>query len=158
MVIATETSSIAKRVADSGGLVKVTLGELRDEMGFSRIGKHVLSAMADHLDRVGLAAFPTGTLDPEENSVPRQWQELWVYRDDNSARAAVFRAMDDPHKEHLIEALNNLEGTKAPDTVDYSKMSAEQRLREMQRILAVDAVPNVPAQKTTRNKTQKKTA
>lgn len=128
------TSNITARVNEAGGLLKITLGDLRDELGFSRLGKHVLGRMAQHLTVNNLGFFPTDFLDPEWNDEPRQWQELWVFIEDGSPRAAVLRAVGNPEEFDLIGALAQLEGSGVPGNVDYSKMTAAQRLAEIARL------------------------
>ena len=118
------TKKIHDRVADGGGIVKVTLGELRDELGYARIGKKILATMSNHLTESNLGYFPGGTLDGDENPEPRQWQEVWVYERDGSAKSAVLDAVADPENHDLVAALNMF-GEGAPD---FSSMSADQRL------------------------------
>lgn len=118
------TAKIHEQVQASGGIVKINLGELRDELGHARIGKKVLESMATHLTESGLGFFPGWTMDPESNPEPRQWQELWVYERDGSARSAVCDAFSDPDSHDLVAALNMFsEG--APD---FGSMDADQRL------------------------------
>lgn len=118
------TKSINDRVKAGGGIVKVTLGELRDELGYARIGKKILGTMSDHLTESNLGYFPGGTLNAQDNPEPRQWQEVWVYERDGSAKSAVLDAVADPDNHDLVSALNMFsEG--APD---FGAMDAEQRL------------------------------
>jgi len=115
---------IHDRVKEAGGITKVNLGELRDELGYARIGKKILATMSEHLDGSNLGYFPGGTLDPDQNPEPRQWQEVWVYERDGSAKSAVLDAVADPENNDLVAALNMFsEG--APD---FASMDAEQRL------------------------------
>lgn len=127
-------SKITSRVREAGGLLKITLGDLRDELGFSRLGRHVLGRMAMHLSVNNLGFFPTDLLDPDANVEPRQWQELWVFIDDGSARAEVLKAIGNPEEFDLVSALDNLEGTGA-GTKNYSKMTQAQRLAEIARLV-----------------------
>ena len=122
--MATITKNILGRVQDNGGIVKVSLGELRDELGYARIGKKILATMSNHLTESNLGYFPGGTLDGDENPEPRQWQEVWVYERDGSAKSAVLDAVADPENHDLVAALNMF-GEGAPD---FSSMSADQRL------------------------------
>src|SRR5688572_3301317 len=118
------TKKIHQRVSDAGGIVKINLGELRDELGYARIGKKILGTMSEHLSESNLGYFPGGTLDAETNPEPRQWQEVWVYERDGSAKSAVLDAVADPENHDLVAALNMFsEG--APD---FGSMDAEQRL------------------------------
>jgi len=118
------TKKVHDRVKASGGITKITLGELRDELGYARIGKKILVTMSEHLSESGLGYFPGGTLDGDANPEPRQWQEVWVYERDGSAKSAVLDAVSDPENHDLVAALNMFsEG--APD---FGSMDAEQRL------------------------------
>lgn len=118
------TKKIHERVTAEGGITKINLGELRDELGYARIGKKILTTMSEHLSDSGLGYFPGGTLDAESNPEPRQWQEVWVYERDGSAKSAVLDAVADPENNDLVAALNMFsEG--APD---FRSMDAEQRL------------------------------
>lgn len=128
MVTNTNGNSKAKGITESaraaGGIVKVTLGDLRDELGYARIGKKILGTMSNHLTENGLGYFPGGTLDAGANPEPRQWQEVWVYERDGSAKSAVLDAVADPENHDLVAALN-LFSEGAPD---FKSMSADQRL------------------------------
>lgn len=121
---------IRKMVHDSKGIAKVTLAQVRDELGFARLGKHVLSQMGDHLTENGLGFYPAWVLT-EDNTEPRQWQEFWVYERDHTPRSVVLDAMGDPDNHDLAAALD-LFNQSAPD---YSKMDAEQRLTLVRTIL-----------------------
>lgn len=127
--------AIAKVVSDGGGLVKVTLGELRDEMGYHRLGKHVLTSMEQHLTENKLGYFPTDVLDPIINSEPRQYQELFVFVDDDSPKAEIFRAVADPEEHSLVEAIDHLVETIEPaEKPNYARWTAKRRLEEIERL------------------------
>lgn len=132
-----QTKKIAQFVSDNGGLVKVTLGNLRDEMGYHRLGKHVLSSMEAHLSENGLGFFPVEVLDPIVNNEPRQWQEINVFVDDDSPEAEVFRSIADPDAHSLVDAVRNLVGS-APqgDGPNYESWSAKRRMDEIAKIAA----------------------
>lgn len=118
------TASIHQSVQENGGIVKVSLGTLRDELGFQRIGKKILAKMSDHLTESNLGYFPGGTLDEDSNPEPRQWQEVWVYERDGSAKSAILDAVANPDENDLVAALDMFtEGTP-----NYSKMSNAQRV------------------------------
>ena len=118
------TKKIHELVANEGGIIKVSLGQLRDELGHSRIGKKVLANMAAHLEESNLGYFPGGTLDPEVNPEPRQWQEVWIFERDGSAKSAVLDAVANPEQHDLVAALNMFsEG--APD---FANMDDSQKL------------------------------
>ena len=115
--------TIAERVAAAGGIAKVTLGELRDELGFARLGKTVLQSMAAHLEVNGLGYFPAWVLT-DENTEPRQWHEFHVYTRDGSPKSVVLDAVSDPDTHDLVAALNMFN----QDAPDYSKMKPEARM------------------------------
>lgn len=115
--------TIAERVAAAGGITKVTLGDLRDELGFARLGKTVLQSMAAHLEVNGLGYFPKWVLT-EENTEPRQWNEFHVYTRDGSPASVVLDAVSDPDTHDLVSALKMF----SKDTPDYSKMKPEAKM------------------------------
>ncbi len=118
------TKKIHTLVSDGGGIVRINLGQLRDELGFQRIGKKVLTKMSAHLEESNLGYFPGGTLDEDSNPEPRQWQEVWVYERDGSAKSAVLDAVANPDEHDLVAALDMFsEG--APN---YADMDDSQRL------------------------------
>lgn len=118
------TVKIHTMVRDNGGVVKVDLGTLRDELGQARIGKKVLASMAEHLTENSLGFFPAWMMDPESNPEPRQWQEIWVYERDGSVKSAICDAFSDPDTNDIVAALNLF----AEGTPDFSSMDAESRL------------------------------
>lgn len=124
------TAKIHSAVQDAGGVVKVTLGQVRDELGHARLGKMVLKEMAAHLNDSGLGFFP-GWVLTEENPEPRQWQEFWVYERDGSPRAAVLDAVSDPDVFDLVGALNMFNDS-APD---YAAMDDSARLALIRHIV-----------------------
>lgn len=118
------TGKIHTRVSKAGGVLKVTLGELRDELGYARIGKKILGTMGEHLTENSLGCFPGWVMDPEANPEPRQWQEVWIYERDGSAKSAILDAFSAPEEHDLGAALSAFGG----DSPDFSSMDAEQRL------------------------------
>ena len=119
--MANGVKKIHERVQDAGGIVKINLGELRDELGYARIGKKILAKMSDHLTDSNLGYFPGGTLSEDSNPEPRQWQEVWVYERDGSAKSAVLDAVADPETHDLVAALNMF----SEGTPDFDSMDAE---------------------------------
>lgn len=108
----------------SSEIVKITLGDLRDELGHSRIGRNVLASIADHLTENNLGCFPAWVVNPFENTEIRQWQEIWVYMRDGSAKSAVLDAFADPDNNDLVSALNMF----SDGTPDFKNMDDAQRL------------------------------
>jgi hypothetical protein len=50
--------TVAERRHAAGGLIRTTLGELREELGYGRLGRHVLEEAAESLTLEGLGWFP----------------------------------------------------------------------------------------------------
>jgi hypothetical protein len=120
---ATQRKKIAARVK-GGQIVKVNLGEIREQFGAGRIGKKVLGHMAEFLAEQNIGAFPKWVLDAESNPEPRQWQEVWVYERDGSARSVLIEAFGDPDQNDLVSALNMF----LDDSPNFSDMDDAQRL------------------------------
>ncbi|MFE3202195.1 hypothetical protein [Embleya sp. NPDC059237] len=70
---------IARECRANHGLTKVSLGELRAEIGYAKLGNWVLKYIAEGLQEQELGFFPVGLLDPRVNEKPRQSQSLWIY-------------------------------------------------------------------------------
>ena len=70
-------SDIAGAVDENGDLLAVSLGDLREALGFKRLGVRVLSEIANELRGAGLGYFPTDIL--EDNEVPRYGDWVRVY-------------------------------------------------------------------------------
>lgn len=119
-----KVTGIRARVEEAGGVTKITLGDLRDELGYARIGKRILGTMSEHLSENGLGYFPGGTLDAKANPEPRQWQEVWIYERDGSAKSAVLDAVAFPESHDLVAALNMF----SEDAPDFKSLDADQRL------------------------------
>lgn len=79
--------------------------------------------MGEHLTENSLGFYPAWVLS-EDNTEPRQWQEVWLYERDHTPRSVVLDALGDPSA-HDVAAALSLFNDSAPD---YSKMDAEQRL------------------------------
>jgi hypothetical protein len=87
---------IAARCRADGGLTEATLGELREELGYRKLGRWVLAEIADTLKATGLGFFPPHRLNAELNNEPRQSQTLWIYARDGGPRARVIDAVLQP--------------------------------------------------------------
>lgn len=79
---------IVEAVVAGGNLEIVRLGELREALGYSRLGSNVLREVADELKKAGLGYFPEWQLD--SNDQPRQHDEVRVYK----KRSAVGDLVD----------------------------------------------------------------
>ncbi|MDG4816649.1 hypothetical protein O7628_14220 [Micromonospora sp. WMMD956] len=108
-------SGIAARCRANGGLTEATLGELRDELGYRKLGRWVLAEIAETLRTTGFGFFPPDRLRAELNTEPRQWQTVWIYDRDGGPRARMIDAVlqpDDCDVRGELEALgtDNLAG------------------------------------------------
>lgn len=74
--------AVVDRCAEQGGVTIADLEELRDAVGYDRLGKWVLGVIGDALDAHGLGYLPVGALDHAANSEPRKWHHIIVYRKD----------------------------------------------------------------------------
>ncbi len=100
--------TVADRCGAAGGLLKTTLGELREELGYKKLGKYVLEEMAESLTMDGLGWFPAWRLSPKQNDEPRQGQELWVFVRDGGLRSQVIGAIQAPDDCDVPAVLNGL--------------------------------------------------
>lgn len=129
--------SIEEMVQSEGGVVKISLGQLRAELGYQRLGKHVLSKMSERLSELNLGYFPNGVLDRQVNPEPRQWQEIWVYSRDDSLKSRILDAVADPDGNDLVGTLALLSQESGDGEFDFSKMSAKKRLEVIQAAASV---------------------
>lgn len=60
-----------------GGLIVASLLELREAMGYGRLGERVLSHIARELENQGLGYYPAHVL--EDNPTPRQHEMVRIY-------------------------------------------------------------------------------
>jgi hypothetical protein len=121
---------IAARCRAAGGLVEAELGELRQELGYKKLGKYVLDEVAESLNKAGLGYFPLSTLEPTQNIEPRQWHTIWIYERNNDLRAQVLDAVLHP-EEHDVKAVIN--GLVAGHT---EALTAEQKLERIRALAA----------------------
>lgn len=111
------------------GLLRVSLGTLRKELGRDRLGKWILGEIADELKKQQMGYFPADTLDPNRNTEPRQHQTIWVYVRDNSTRARVIDAILHPGDHDVQTILDGLAGG------DLSALTPEEKLKRIQEIV-----------------------
>ncbi|MDH6608305.1 hypothetical protein M2164_003940 [Streptomyces sp. SAI-208] len=124
-----EDDSIGKRCRQEGGLIEVTLGDLREELGYKKLGKWVLVEVAEALGKAKLGYFPPDMLDPHHNTEPRQWQTVWIYDRDGSPRAQVIDAVLHPDQHDVRGALDGLAAGR-PDA-----MTPEQKLAQIRELV-----------------------
>ncbi|MFG3522031.1 hypothetical protein ACGF5S_17310 [Nocardia nova] len=119
------------RCDEEGGLTQTTLGELRDALGYGRLGRWVLTEIAEALAAHRLGYFPGNLLAPEINAEPRQWQSVWLYRKDRSPLARVLDAVLDPGDTELVRA--TLTSVRIDDEAG---LTAEQKIERIRAIVA----------------------
>lgn len=85
---------IASDCDDGGGIIRVTLGDLREAVDAGKLGRWVLQEISEELAAAGLGYFPKALLD--DNEEPRQHQEIRVYRRGASTLARTIDAVLDP--------------------------------------------------------------
>ncbi|MFI5682995.1 hypothetical protein [Streptomyces sp. NPDC051636] len=100
--------SLAAHVSAEGGLIETTLGALREELGYKKLGRWVLEEVEEYLTSQKLGFFPVWKLRPEANTEPRKEQRLWVYALDGSTRAQVITAVLHPEDHDVFAALDGL--------------------------------------------------
>lgn len=108
-------TELADRCADNGGVLAVTLGDLRDAVGADRLGRMVMNRITAELDANGLGHFPLDVL--KENDQPRQWHEVRIYRKGNSATARAIQAVLHPNPRR-DQFLGELGDNGAAQTLD----------------------------------------
>lgn len=119
-------ATMKRQVAEAGGMKRVSLGDLRRELGYERLGKWVIEEIATGLEEDGLGYFPMKYLDPAQNETPRQDQSVWVYEQDGGTRARVINAVLDPDHYDVTVALGEL---------GESQLTPEQKLERIRMIL-----------------------
>lgn len=80
-------------VAHDQGLVVVSLLDLREALGYKKLGVRVLDDIVQALRGQGLGYFPREVL--EDNEAPRQWDEVRVF-DISSNLGKVVKAIQEP--------------------------------------------------------------
>jgi hypothetical protein len=85
---------IASECDDGGGVLCISLGELREAVGAGKLGRWVLQEIREELEAAGLGYFPKVLL--EENEEPRQHQQIRVYRKGPGTLARVIDAILEP--------------------------------------------------------------
>lgn len=95
----------------------VTLQDLRDMTGYSRLGKRVLWEIGHELTNNGLGYFPAATID--DNDSPRQWDAVRIYKKDSSV-GKVIEAVQSPTAENdtFLKEVASGENANAADILD----------------------------------------
>lgn len=123
-------AQLATFVREQGGLLETTLGDLRMELGYSRLGRWVLEEIADYLKNQDLGYFPVWKLEPEANKEPRKEQRLWLYSLDGSVRAQLLAAVLHPEDNDVFAALDGLAAGR------HAALSPEQKLDLVKEIVS----------------------
>lgn len=100
-------------VEQNSGVIKVPMATLRQLEGRQRVGKHILSAIEDKLETLGLGHLP-------EELPNRQQQSVVLYRSGTPAAEliqAVRRGVDEPVSDATFEHLYRFNAVPDPDTV-----------------------------------------
>lgn len=122
-------STPAARCRKAGGLVEVSLQDLREEAGFAKLGRWVLEEIKNYLKKNSLGYFPAERLDLALNTEPRQWQTVWIYDRGDNALSKVVEAVLFPDDSDVMVALSGLLPQNA------KPLSAKQKLVRIQGIL-----------------------
>ena len=99
-----ETMQSLKERADSTQIEVVTLQQLREALGYKKLGPRVLNDVAQKLAGQGLGYFPRHVID--NNDLPRAWEEVRVYPKDSPV-GKVIQAVMEPTEtgdRYLLEA------------------------------------------------------
>lgn len=109
-----EIADLAEAATDNG-IAVVTLGNLREMQDYGRLGVRVLGALSQALRSEGLGYYPPEVLD--NNPVPRQTQELRVYRV-GSPVAQLIEAVLEPSDEGDEFIMDATGGAQAATIID----------------------------------------
>lgn len=86
MIVKPTLTTLARRVADHGGILEVTMAELRDEVGAGRLGAHVLDDIAWGIRAAGLKLL--GALGNDHRT------NVWLYDPTSAAGHAQHAALE----------------------------------------------------------------
>ncbi|MFC5888826.1 hypothetical protein RMN57_20450 [Kitasatospora sp. CM 4170] len=126
-----DVGTVAERCRAAGGLLRVTLGELRAEVGYRRLGKYVLEELPERLTEEGLGWFPTWRLSPRDNGEPRKDHDVWVFIRDGGLRCQIIDAIQAPDGSDVPAVLNGLLKGRPQD------LSPERKLGLIREILGL---------------------
>ena len=115
MEVVVSISDLADDCEAHGGVLAVSLGDLRDAVNAGKLGKLVMHRIARDLEAHGLGYFPRHLLDG--NDQPRQDQMVRIYRKGNATTARAIAAVLSPSAQG-DDFLASLAGNDARDTLD----------------------------------------
>jgi len=114
---------VAAAVSENGNLMTATLGELREALGYNRLGVRVLGEIARSLQDEKLGYFPTWAL--EDNDVPRYGDVIRIYRIDSAVGRTIEAVLKpSPSGDELL--------------LDSAGSEAVEKLRRIRIILGCD--------------------
>lgn len=87
-----DIKAVKTAVEANGNLLQVTLGELREALGYNRLGVRVLQEIASALSGEGLGYFPLWVLDA--NDTPRYENSLRVYKKGSAVGGAIDAVLE----------------------------------------------------------------
>ncbi len=119
---------IAAQCRADGGLTEVSLGDLREELGYKKLGRYVLGDVTEALEKARLGYFPDWLLDPARNTEPRQWQTIWIYEKNDDLRAQVLDAVLNPDKHNVRMIMDKLVARPAEALTADEKL---ERIRDL---------------------------
>ncbi|MEY9943699.1 hypothetical protein [Kitasatospora sp. GAS1066B] len=114
-------ATVAERCHAASGLIRTTLGELREELGYGRLGRCVLEETAESLTLEGLGWFPAWRLSAK-NDRPHKDQELWVFARDGGLRCQIICAIQEPDGCDVPAVLDGLLNGRPQDLCPEDKL------------------------------------
>lgn len=114
-------ADLLSQVETNSGVTKIPMATLRQLEGRQRVGKHILSAIQDKLDTLGLGHLP-------QDLPNRQQQSVMLYRYGTPAAEviqAVRKGMSEPVDDSTFEYLHRLNVAPDPDAVIPRETAAE---------------------------------
>lgn len=110
-----DMKDVAAATEENGNLITATLLELREALGYNRLGVRVLGYIADGLDSEGLGYFPVWVLNGDENSAPRAGDMVRVFKKGTAVGDVITAVLEPTNKGD--ERLRETAGGDAADTL-----------------------------------------
>ncbi|QNE22421.1 hypothetical protein F1D05_36640 [Kribbella qitaiheensis] len=110
-----DMKAVAKATEENGNLITATLLELREALGYNRLGVRVLGYIADGLDGEGLGYFPQWVLDSDSNEAPRSENVIRVFKKGTAVGNAISAVLEPTNKGD--ELLRESAGGDAAETL-----------------------------------------
>lgn len=96
------------RCQDSGAFLQVTIGELRERLGYQKTRNRVLEEVSRKLTTEELGFFLLAKLDPELNRAPRAEQKIWLYRPNSCCCTKVADSALHPDRYDFSSVLHSI--------------------------------------------------